>query len=75
MPTNPPTIIDGPGDYETRAGEKIKITSVGKFRHACKSYAKMDCVGTYPNGVSDRWTHQGFIWRNQNCDNDIVKKL
>jgi hypothetical protein len=78
-----PTIIDGIGEYETRAGERIKITSIGKFRHACRSYAKMDCIGTFPNGIQDRWNHMGFRTSGPSwvtgvpteSDHTIVKKI
>lgn len=70
----PPTIIDAPGEYETRKGERVLITSIGT-RHPLRQYARLDCFGSYQDGTVDAWTHQGFIWRSQNCDNDIVKKI
>lgn len=61
-----PVIITAPGCYLTRAGELVTI-NVASWRN------DHGCVGTYSNGVADRWHRSGRIYPGMESGNDIVR--
>lgn len=64
-----PVIIDEPGTYETRCGEKVEI-----FRIV--SGVVFACQGGYAkDGTFDGWHKSGRLYYGIECDNDIVKKV
>jgi hypothetical protein len=64
-----PVIITEPGCYRTRGGDAVEITEVSReYRH------QYGCVGTYPNGVRDRWHKSGRLYRYSLSLNDIVER-
>jgi hypothetical protein len=63
-----PVVIDGPGQYLTRAGELARITdATSKHRFACQ--------GTYPCGTPENWHRSGRLYFGIHSDNDIVSKV
>ncbi|MBW4656636.1 MAG: hypothetical protein KME20_26870 [Kaiparowitsia implicata GSE-PSE-MK54-09C] len=60
-----PTIVTGPGNYVTRAGEIVTIETSTRWRDFA-------CRGTYPNGVADGWHRSGRLYAGIECANDIV---
>jgi len=62
-----PTVIDGPGVYETRAGETVVIHDSSP-RHC------FGCCGTYASGVAESWHRSGRVFASRETQNDIVKK-
>lgn len=62
-----PTIITGPGQYVTRGGETVTITSVRPGNG--EPYAAQ---GGYANGVEECWDVSGRLYPNILSDNDIV---
>lgn len=64
-----PTIIEGPGDYLTRGGERVTIERTSA-RH------DLNCVGHYTEcGTAERWHKTGRIMATSETRNDIVKRL
>lgn len=62
-----PRFIDAPGDYLTRAGERVTITSVGRF-------ATFDCRGAYSCGTPEGWNVTGRLYFGAESQNDIISK-
>ncbi len=65
-----PVIITKPGFYQTRGGEKVRITKVSE-RH------DFHCFGYYTNSCADTdcWHKSGRIFATSETANDIVKEL
>lgn len=61
-------IINEPGFYETRAGEKVEIFGI--------LATTFGCVGTYLEAdIKDSWHKSGRLYFGQECENDIVRKI
>jgi hypothetical protein len=59
-------VITSPGQYITRCGETVTITATSR-RH------DFGCVGTYADGIAERWHKSGRISASRETRNDIVK--
>jgi len=62
-----PTIIDAPGYYLTRGGERVLITK-------CTGAHSFGCTGTYSNGTLEAWHKSGRLYFGMQTVNDIVAK-
>ncbi len=62
-----PVVIDQPGDYRTREDLIVQVRTAST-RH------DFGCLGTYPNGVKERWHKSGRIFAGQRTVNDIVAR-
>lgn len=63
-----PIIVDGPGDYLTRCGERVSISSVST-KH------DFGCRGQYlACGTAERWHKSGRIMATSETANDIVSR-
>lgn len=62
-----PVVIDAPGEYVTRCGERVTIEVAV---HSC-SFA---CLGRYPCGTRDYWHESGRLYFDALSANDIVSK-
>lgn len=62
-----PIVITQPGQYITRGGETVTVTAAS-WRH------DFGCVGTYSDGVAERWHRSGRILATRETRNDIVKE-
>lgn len=65
---NLPTIITEPGKYRTRSGEIVNIVE-SSTRHV------FGCMGTYPEGIEDRWHKTGRLYAHTLSPNDIIAKV
>jgi len=63
-----PDVISAPGEYVARSGEVVTIT-VASSRH------DHGCIGTYGNGIADRWHKSGRIFAGMESGNDIVRAV
>lgn len=65
-----PTVIDGPGDYVTRAGGRIKISGPAN-KDGTQWWA-----GTYGprHRIEDAWHCSGRVFRIGSSPNDVVSK-
>jgi hypothetical protein len=63
-----PDVIVSPGEYVTRSGEHVTITSVSTNHD-------FNCRGVYNNGITERWHKSGRIFFGQECQNDIVSPV
>lgn len=63
-----PVVIDGPGDYLTRGGERVAI-SHASTRH------DFQCTGSYSTcGTNDGWHKSGRLFAGPESRNDIVAR-
>lgn len=62
-----PTLIDAPGAYITRCGERVEVK-------VASPRSKFECAGFYANGVRESWHRSGRLYFGQECANDIVSK-
>lgn len=64
-----PIVIDGPGEFLTRCGERVKVvtTSTGHDLGNRGSYA--DC------GIEESWHRSGRISASRETPNDIVARV
>lgn len=62
-----PVIIDGPGPYVTRCGERVEITQ-SSTRH------DFGCIGTYNCDTRERWHKSGRLFSGKETINDVVAK-
>lgn len=60
-----PTIITGPGQYMTRAGEVVTI-------EVAQQKQLFGCSGTYSTGQRDEWHMSGRLMFDRETQNDIV---
>lgn len=61
-------IIDGPGEYLTRGGERVTIDQAS-------SSLSFDCAGRYADcGTQDRWSKSGRLFAGTLSQNDIVAR-
>lgn len=61
-------IIDAPGEYLTRCGERVTIERESN-RH------DFGCIGHYAAcGTPDRWHKSGRLYAGQQSPNDIVSR-
>lgn len=60
-----PRVITAPGEYLTRAGERVTI---------CKVSPRQDfgCEGIYAKGGDEAWHKTGRLFAGRECRNDIV---
>ena len=63
-----PVVIDAPGAYLTRGGERVEIFHVVS-RHA------FACRGRYSCGVNDQWHPSGRLYFGTLSNNDVVSKV
>jgi len=63
-----PTIITETGDYLTRGGEVVNITSI-------VPYSAYGATGTYHCNIIDHWDVSGRLYPNMISDNDIVERV
>lgn len=61
-----PIVIVTPGEYVTRCGETVSVSTTSS-RH------DFGCVGHYQNGVRERWHRSGRIFAGMETANDIVR--
>lgn len=62
-----PVVVDAPGEYLTRGGERVRVTEVStKPAFACR--------GEYPNGTRDAWHRSGRLYFGTLSLNDLVAK-
>lgn len=64
-----PVIIDSPGWYETRRGERVHM------RSSTNSPTSMGCIGRYEGGPCDGWHRSGRLYCTAESQNDIVRKI
>lgn len=65
-----PTVIDAPGEYLTRKGETVKITTVSPAREGyCFS-----CDGWFSDGIKDYWHPSGRHSGISLSNHDIISK-
>lgn len=69
-----PYVIQGPGDYVTRCGERVSITSVDSGTHYSPRDSYSSCRGTYSCGTVESWHPSGRLYTSRECQNDIVRK-
>lgn len=63
-----PEIVDGPGEYLTRCGDRVTIDRAST-RH------DFGCVGSYALcGTAERWHKTGRIFATSETRNDIVQR-
>jgi len=62
-----PVLIDAPGDYLTRSGERVTIR-----RPSWRN--EFGCIGQYANGTAESWHRSGRLFAGQQSDNDITAK-
>lgn len=60
-----PAVITGPGEYLTRAGERVKVV-VASRRH------EFGCEGQYSTGQDEAWHKTGRLFASRETRNDIV---
>lgn len=61
-------IIDGPGEYLTRGGERVTID------HA-STHHNFGCIGRYADcGTQDHWSKSGRLFAGTLSQNDIVAR-
>lgn len=64
-----PAIVNEPGEYLTRGGERVMVERVSA-RH------DFNCVGQYASSsIAERWHKTGRIMATSETANDIVKRL
>ena len=63
-----PVVIDGAGQYRTRAGEVVAV-------YAASTGHNFGCCGTYPGGTAERWHKSGRLYAARECANDIIEKV
>lgn len=62
-----PVIITAPGEYITRAGERVRIEKI-----TTQYWHNFGCVGYYADGTVDFWHKSGRIFAGRLSGNDIV---
>lgn len=74
LSTPPKPIITGPGEYETRGGEKIKITGFCEEKGWLGSYPPFPVADILPPmpPTLGYWFSNGFYFINANPANDII---
>ena len=55
-----PIVLTEPGNYKTRGGETVSITSISSNKF------ETWCFGAYSNGIKDSWYPCGRILRGKN---------
>lgn len=60
-----PVVILEPGRYVTRCGEVVTVEQAS-------TQHKFACVGTYGNGVRERWHKTGRLYFDFESPNDIL---
>lgn len=68
-------IVTAPGEYLTRCGERVTIESVEMCPSGTRpKWHSFAAVGSYSNGVPERWHCTGRVHVYTECKNDIVAR-
>lgn len=61
-----PIVIDRPGLYRTRSGDRAQVTAASQRND-------FGCVGRYVGGPDERWHRSGRIFAGRETVNDVVE--
>lgn len=62
-----PVLVDAPGEYVTRSGEKVTVQKVSTAHN-------FGCRGTYANGAHERWHKSGCLFSSWPSPHDLVSR-